>query len=117
MRTHVLPVLGGRKLQEIDAADIDKLYLGLTCAPRTARHVHSVLNSCLSAAKRTRKIVVNPMEHVTKVPSPGESNHGVALDDDQLLKLVRGFKGSGLFPIVSVAAFTGARQREILALR
>ena len=48
---------------------------------------------------------------------PVKADHGVALDDDQLLKLVRGFEGSGLFPIVSVAAFTGARQREILALR
>jgi integrase len=36
---------------------------------------------------------------------------------DQLRTLVHGFKGSVLFPIVAVAAFTGARRGEILALR
>src|SRR5262249_12786326 len=64
-----------------------------------------------------KKIAVNPMHSVTKVPSPAESDHGIALDEEQLDKLVRGFKGSALFALVSVAAFTGARQREILALR
>jgi len=119
LRTHVLPTLGNEKLQDLAATDLDKLYLGLDgkISPRTARHVHSVLNACLSAAKRTRKIASNPMEHVTNVPSPGDSDHGIALDDDQLKKLLDGFKGSALYALVSVAAFTGARRNEILALR
>lgn len=57
------------------------------------------------------------MESVTNVPSAGESDHGIALDDEQLKTLVQGFKGPALFSIVSVAAFTGARRNEILALR
>jgi integrase len=119
LRTHVLPAFGKHKLQEIHATDIDKLYLDLDgkVSPRTARHVHSVLNACLGAAFRTRKIAINPMDSITKVPPHCESNHGIALDDDQLRKLVQAFKGSVLFPIVSVAAFTGAREGEILALR
>lgn len=56
-------------------------------------------------------------QSITKAPSPGESDHGIALDDEQLKTLVQGFKGSALFGIVSVAAFTGARRNEILALR
>ena len=119
LRTHVLPTLGDRKLQHIHSTDIDKLYLSLEgkIAPRTARHVHSVLNACLGAAVRTKRLAINPMESTTKVPSPGESDHGVALDEQQLRTLVQGFKGSALFAIVSVAAFTGARRNEILALR
>jgi hypothetical protein len=39
------------------------------------------------------------------------------LDEQQLRTLVEGFKGSLLFPIVAVAAFTGARRNEVLALR
>jgi integrase len=119
LRVHVLPTLGERKLQHIHSTDIDKLYLSLEgkIAPRTARHVHSVLNACLGAAVRTKKLAINPMESTTKVPSPGESDHGIALDDEQLKTLVQGFKGSALFGIVSVAAFTGARRNEILALR
>jgi integrase len=56
------------------------------------------------------------MYELAKVPSPGEADHGMALDADQLRTLVQGFKGSALFPIVAVAAFTGARRNEILAL-
>lgn len=112
-------MLGKRRLQQVQSSEIDKLYLNLETkvSPRTARHVHSVLNACLGAAVRTKKLAINPMESVTKVPSPGESDHGIALDDDQLGQLVRGFKGSSLFGIVSVAVFTGARRNEILALR
>src|SRR5262245_21055961 len=96
MRTHVLPALGNKKLQEIDAPDIDALYLGLEgkVAPRTARHVHSVLNACLGAAVRTKKIVVSPMQSVTKIPPDTEGDHGIALEEEQLHRLVRGFKGS-----------------------
>ena len=57
------------------------------------------------------------MDSITKTPSPGESDHGVALDDEQLRTLVQGFKSSPYLGIVSVAAFTGARRNEILALR
>jgi integrase len=41
----------------------------------------------------------------------------MVLDDEQIRTLVQGFKGTVLFPIVAVAAFTGARRNEILALR
>jgi integrase len=57
------------------------------------------------------------MARVMKVPSPGEADHGIALDPEQLRALVEGFRGSTLYPIVCVAAFTGARRNEILALR
>lgn len=57
------------------------------------------------------------MEHITKAPAIGESDHGIALDDEELKMLIQGFKDSPLFPIVGVAAFTGARRGEVLALR
>jgi len=39
------------------------------------------------------------------------------LDADQLRALVEGLKGSVLFPVVAVAAYSGERRNEILALR
>jgi integrase len=117
LNLHVLPVLGGYKLQEIDAADIDRLYVALEAKLRTARQVHSVFNACLAAAVRTKKLAVNPMAAITKIPSLHESDHGAVLDDQQLRQLVQGFRGSSLFGIVSVAAFTGARRNEVLSLR
>ena len=50
-------------------------------------------------------------------PSPGVGEHGKALEPDQLEALLQGFKGTVYFPIVAVAAFTGARRNEVLALR
>jgi integrase len=119
LRGHVVPTLGARPLQQIQATEIDALYvkLGDKLAPRTAHHVHTVLGACLTTAVRKGLLAASPLERAEKIPSPGESDHGMALDGDQLRTLVEGFKGSVLFPIVAVAAFTGARRSEILALR
>jgi len=119
LRTHILPTLGEYKLQQINAADIDALYLTLEgkIAPSTARSTHNVLGACLGAAVRTRKLAVNPMLFITKTPARAEGDHGIALDDQELKTLVQGFMGHPLFAIVSVAAFTGCRRGELLALR
>jgi integrase len=119
LRCHVVPTLGARPLQQIQAREIDSLYTKLEGerAPRTVHHVHTVLGACLNTAVRKGLLVINPLARAEKVPSPGEADHGMVLDEDQLKALVGGFKGSVLFPIVAVAAFTGARRNEILALR
>jgi integrase len=87
LRCHVLPTLGGRSLQQLQAVEIDTLYAGLgtKLKPRTAHHVHTVFNACLGTAERKGLIVA--------------------------------IRGSPLYPIVAVAASTGARRNEILALR
>ena len=119
LRCYVLPTLGDRPLQQIQPSEIDYLYVGLTdkISPRTAHHVHIVLGACLATAIRTGKIARNPMLRLAKVPAPGEPDHGMVLDADQLRALVQGFKRRSFFPMVAVAAFTGARRNEILALR
>jgi integrase len=71
----------------------------------------------LSTAVRTRKIAKSPIADLAKVPSRGESDHGTALDETQLRKLIQGFRDHPLHTIVNVAALTGARRSEILALR
>jgi integrase len=118
LRCHVVPTLGARRLQQLHASEIDALYLnlGATLKPATACYVHAVLNACLGTAVRKGLIASSPMARVEKIPSAEESNHGVALDADELRKLLDGFRGSPLFPIVALAAFTGARRSEILAL-
>jgi integrase len=119
LRGHVVPTLGARPLQQIQPTEIDGLYLTLESklAPRTAHHVHTVFNACLATAVRKGLLRANPLERAEKIPAAGDSDHGIALDAEQLRTLVEGFKGSVLFPIVAVAAFTGARRSEVLALR
>ena len=119
LRCHVLPVLGDRPLQMIQASEIDRLYAGLDeqLSAGSKRFVHLVLASCLGTASRTRKITRNPMLDLAKAPPAAEADHGQVLEASQLGTLVQGFKGSALFPIVATAAFTGARRSEILALQ
>jgi integrase len=119
LRTHILPALGNRPLQQIEATEIDKLYADLKgrVSAGTQRYVHVVLSSCLAAAVRKGKLVRSPMAAVDTAPPAVEGDHGMVLEADQLRALVQGFKGSALFTIVAVAAYTGMRRGEILALR
>jgi integrase len=118
LRLHVVPALGKRSLQRISATEIDTLYTHLeTClSTRTLYHVHTVLGACLNAAVRKGLLVVSPASKA-EAPVQGESSAGKVLDHDQLTALLTGFRGSVLYKIVVLAAFTGARRNEILALR
>jgi integrase len=118
LRCHVTPTLGERPVQQIQASEIDSLYMKLEkkLATRTVHHIHTVLGACFKSAVRKGIVAASPVARA-EAPSPGESDRGVALDQDQLRTLLAGFKDSVLFPIVAVAAFTGARRNEILALR
>jgi integrase len=119
LRVHVKPKLGARPLQKLQATEIDGLYNELEgkMAPMTLHHVHITFNSCLSTAERKGILKSNPMKRTEQVPSGGESDHGVALDETELATLVAGFKPSSLYPIVALDASTGPRRNEILAFR
>src|SRR5262249_14044186 len=83
----------------------------------TLHKVHVIFAACLSAAVRSGKLAINPTDRCQRIPHAGESNHGQVLDQDQLATLVQSFKHYSLYPIVAVAAYTGARRNEILALQ
>jgi integrase len=136
LNVHVKPVLGLRRLQQLQPQEIDKLYSDMaeaaTIAPRTQHHVHVVLGACLGTAARKGLLVANPMLRVEQVPSvkpsPVEAvsdldadaerdDIGEGLTEAELAALISGFKSSSIYPIVVLAASTGARRNEILALR
>jgi integrase len=118
LRLHVVPTLGNRPLQRISAIEIDGLYTQLETrlSTRTVHHVHTVFGACLNAAVRKGLLVVSPASKA-EAPVPGDSEAGQVLDQEQLTALLNGFRGSVLYPIVALAAFTSARRNEILALR
>jgi integrase len=118
LRVHVLPVLGKTPLQKLPSSAIDKLYAALEgkVSATTAHHVHVVFKACLSAAVRAKLLVRNPVDGVEIVPAAGKFDHEV-LDDAELARLVAGFRDSPLYGIVAMCAFTGARLREVIALR
>lgn len=142
LRTHVKPVLGGTSLQKLRAVAIDKLYVTMAEANlisvRTQHHVHTVLGACLATAHRKKLIAVNPMLHVEQVPSPEAASNqeqlsapdacdpddddstddiGEGLTESELATLVAGFEQTSIYPVVVLAAASGARRNELLALR
>ena len=84
LRGHVLPALGEKRVQQLHATDIDRLYESLEqkLAPRTQHQVHTVLGACLNAAIRKGLLSANPIDRAEKIPSPGESDHGQVLDKE-----------------------------------
>lgn len=130
LNTHVKPALGSRLLQQLRAPEIDKLYTGLDgkIAPRTAHHVHVVFSASLATAHRKGEIAANPMFKVEQIPNPDPQpdeidaepetdDIGAGLEEAELAALIAGFKSSTLYPVVALAAASGARRNELLALR
>jgi len=120
LRVHVKPTLGGRPLQQLQATEIDQLYVALETkiAPMTLHHVHVTFNSCLSTAERKGLLRSNPMNRIENAPGSPEADHGLALSEAELGALVAGFKPSPvLYPIVALTAAIGARRNEVLAFR
>jgi hypothetical protein len=127
LRGHVVPALGARRLQQLQAFEIDRLYVTLAqkLKPRTAHHVHTVFGACLGTATRKGLLLTNPMLRVEQVPSAGESSHGMALDADSLrlvagvpdsttvdLSLVRLPDGALMFPSPAGDRFDFTRLRD-----
>lgn len=120
LRVHVKPRLGDKILQKLKATEIDELYgeLEQRLAPMTVNHVHRCFNSALSTAERKGMLASNPMTRIEQLPSAGESDHGLALDERDLKTLVSGFKPSAtMYVPVAVDASTGVRRNELLAFR
>lgn len=72
LERHVLPRIGGQRLQSLRAADLKNLYADLQkpganlrnsdvgLSPRTVRYIHSILHRALSEAVGEELLVVNP---------------------------------------------------------
>lgn len=120
LRVHVKPKLGAKILQKLKATEIDELYgeLEQQLAPMTVHHVHTCFNSALSTAERKGILASNPMIRIEQLPSAGESDHGLALDEPDLKALVSGFKPSAtMYAPVAVTSSTGVRRNELLGFR
>lgn len=124
LRVHILPALGDKRLQQITGTKIDEFYGQLIdkgLSARTIHHVHVMLKSCLTTAVRKGLLVSNPADRA-EAPRAADSDAGTVLEPEELSALVKGFRDvkgvrHPLFEIVAVAAYTGARRNEVLALK
>ena len=123
---HIVPHLGGVELQKLDGTHIDRFYHHLLSKGRlngagglsgqTVQHIHRVLFQILASAVKARKLRNSPMDAVQTTPKVTRPDIQI-LDTTELAALLDHVNGRPLYMPVLLAASTGMRHGEILALR
>jgi integrase len=116
-RKHLVPVLGGRRLDKIRPSDVEALILtkrhaGL--AQSTVRTIYTVLRSALDIAVRDGLLARNPAAAVRRPAVDRQDASYLSVEQAQrLLGEVRGERLESLFRLMLA---TGLRRGEALAL-
>jgi integrase len=128
MLTHVVPALGGVRIVNLSAADLDALYSRLLAtgrrdargglSPRTVRYVHTIVSKALSDAVRKRLLVRNPALDAdppsAKSAAPPEMTWW---EPDELRAFLTSVASDELGALWRLAAMTGMRRGEVCGLR
>jgi integrase len=123
LRRHALPRLGQLRLQELTPLDIQDLYGELLAggaengglSAGTVLNLHLVLNQAFAQAVRWQLLAANPVAGA-QPPRPRRPPRPL-VDPDMLARLLASVAGSWLEVPAVIAAATGMRRGEILALR
>jgi integrase len=122
---NIKPHIGKKLLVDLTPEDVMGLYSKLSTAnapqkklaPRTVRYVHTILNQALNHAVTMGKIPANPAKGLTPAASKSKDKEKwVVLDGKQLNKYLQDIIYHHDYAIIYVAAYTGARQSELLGL-
>ncbi len=126
VRLHLIPNLGQRRLQKLRSLHIQS-YLAEALqrgrkdgregglSPQTIRHHHRVLHLALKQAVRWQLLTRNPADEVDPPRVPHREMN--VLTEEQLQVLLNLAKDSELYIPILIAATTGMRRGEVLALR
>lgn len=124
VKHNIVPHLGHVRLCDLKPLQIQSLYTlllregrkkGGGLSPLTVQHVHRLLRKALHQAVRWEIIDRNPADGADSPRVPRKEMH--ALDRDGLSRLLPLLKGNKLHLPVLLAATTGMRRGEIMALR
>jgi integrase len=133
VRTHLLPLLGGHRLDELDslvmARFVQQLVAGerdpdrvgkwrrRPCAPKTVRNIHGVLHKILGAAADARLLPANPATGTGMPPRRHKEMRFLTPPDIERLLVACSDDLAEWRPLVMLLATTGLRYSEALALR
>ena len=83
---------------------------------QTVQHIHRLLSQILGSAVKSSKLRASPIAQVQTAPKVRRPDIQI-LDDAQLLALFAHLRGRPLYMPVLLAASTGMRRGEVLALK
>lgn len=118
VRLHVLPAVGHVPLARLGPADLQRCYSMAAAqgsSPRTVLQIHRVVHTALGQALRWELVARNVSELVD--PSRTERFEPQTLEADQVRRLFAAAAGSRFEALWVLAATTGMRQGQLLALR
>lgn len=125
IRRHIVPELGSRKLDKLQAVHLQAFYArkhesgridgtgGLSA--QTVKHLHSILHEALHYAVKWQVLPRNPAEYVD--PPKREKQQLHVIDEAATLRLLAIAEPTWMWVPVLLAITTGMRRGEILALR
>ncbi|HEX2176665.1 MAG TPA: tyrosine-type recombinase/integrase [Nocardioidaceae bacterium] len=123
---YVLPHIGELRLQAVRPATISSMYWHLSeqggrggrpLAPSTVVHVHRTLRKALNDAVHVERLLpVNPADRA-KRPRAARREVGGLWTTDQLRAFLQAARQHRLYAFYRLAAYSGARRGELLALR
>ena len=114
---HIIPHIGGFKLQKVTSAHIQQMYTEWLkeLKPNTVHLIHGMLRAALDQAVKLKKISSNPCRDVT--PPRVEKREIPFLDEEQAQALLAALRKSWMIAgLIPLAIATGMRRGEMLAL-
>ncbi len=118
LNCHVRKRLGAKRLSDIQAYDVQKLYNEMKKAnysPKTIRHVHNVLSSALKQAVRWKMLSQNPCE-LCELPRM-EKTEMMYFTPKETQTFLDAAKDDKYYPAFLLAIETGMRPEEYLGLQ
>jgi integrase len=114
---HILPHLGGRKLRELSADDVDKWLAkrAETLSTRTLRLLHSILNRSVRHAQARDKVKRNVVM-LCEIPTGRPGRPSKALTLEQAEAVLTAAEASPLCAYIVLSLLLGARTEELRAL-
>ena len=117
-RRHIVPAIGAIPIASLTPSDVKRLIdavLAAGLSPRTAQYVHAVLRSALSDAESLELV---PTNVAARIGGPRvETQRGRPFSKHELQALFAAINGKKYESVYVLAACTGLRLGELLALR
>ncbi len=118
LNCHVRKILGSKKLSDIQAYEVQKLYNDMKKAkysPKTIRHVHNVLSPVFKQAIKWKMLIQNPCD-LCELPRM-EKPEMMYFTPEETTKFLDAAKEDKFYTVFLLAIETGMRPDEYLGLQ
>jgi integrase len=119
MKQHVIPRVGNAQLAKLTPQHLTQIYQAVRVAglsPQTVLHVHRALHTALNYGVKVTKELSENVASRLKAPKV-ERRVGTSITPEKVRTLIEAARGTRLEVPVLLAALTGMRRGELLALK